>query len=173
MSDNSIKMIAVLLLFYVIIASNFTKNLMSKQLTSFFEENRYAQHLIGFIMMLTLIMIVGGVNKIENGILYAVIGYFWFIFTTKLDIQWNIMIIMLLLFGFIYESKLSEKENNIMNDQSLTSVQKEQIIQEHTKYKTYIIIAILSITVIGSTLYAKKKEVQYGGGFNVMQFLFY
>ena len=169
---NSVKLIAVMLLFYLIIASNFTKNLMSHQLTSFFEENRYAQHLIGFIMMLSLIMLISGINNIETGILYAIIAYFWFIFTTKLDIQWNIMIILLLFFGFIYESKLAEKDERVMNDASLSNEEKERIINEHNKYKVYLVFSVILITVIGSTLYANKKHIQYGGGFDIMTFIF-
>lgn len=172
MINSSQKLIAVLLLFYIIIANSFTKNLMSHQLTSYIEESRYVQHIIGFIMMLALVMIVGGVNKIEKGIMYALVGYTWFIFTTKLDIQWNVMILLLLLFGFIYESKLEEKENNVLNDISLNDNEKEKIMSDYNSHKLYIIFAIIFLTIVGSTLYVNKKTVQYGGGFDTMKFIF-
>jgi hypothetical protein len=163
----------VLLFFYIIIASNFSENLFSKQLRTFFDENRPAQHLIGFIMMLTFVMIIGGVTDIEKGLLFSVLGYLWFVFTTKLDIQWNIMILLLLLFGFIYESKLSEKEQEIMKDQSLSEEEKRTITDSYQSYKMWLFGGIISVTVIGSLLYINKKDVQYGGGYNMLTFLFY
>ena len=166
-------LIRVLLLFYIFIAGNMTYNLYSKQLQTFIDENRFAKHFIGFILMLTLIMVIGGVKSIEKGILYSYIGYMWFIFTTKLDLQWNIMIILLLLFGFIYESKVIEKESEIINDQSISDIQKEELINVFHNNKMMIVGTILLVTVIGSFLYINKKEVQYGGSFDIMTFLFY
>src|SRR5947207_7468568 len=116
-TDQYMSLIRVMLIFYLAIANNFTENLFSKQLRTFFQENRYAQHLIAFIMLLVFVMILGGVKNIENGLLYTVIFYFWFIFTTKLDVQWNLIILFLLLFGFIYESKLNEKESRVESDE--------------------------------------------------------
>jgi hypothetical protein len=171
-NDSNMMLTRVLLIFYIIIASNFTDNLVSKQLKTFVQENRFAQHLIGFIMMLSFVILIGGVTNIEKGILYAVIGYMWFIFTTKLDIQWNIIIIILLLFGFIYETKLSEKEMEILNDASLTENQKNIIINDQQKYKIYTVIAIIATTVIGTFLYTNKKVVQYGGSYDIITFLF-
>lgn len=171
--DQYTALIRVLLIFYLVIANNFTENLFSKQLKTFFTGNRYAQHIIAFIMMLVLIMIIGGVKKIENGVFYSIIFYFWFIFTTKLDVQWNLIIILLLLFGFIYESKLNEKETQIESDETLTSEEKELLINSDRSRKFYILAVILGVTIIGSSIYINKQEVQYGGGFDLMRFLFF
>ncbi|AYV75968.1 MAG: hypothetical protein Terrestrivirus4_16 [Terrestrivirus sp.] len=172
-SSDSTALLKSMLFFYIIIASNYTENLYSKQLRTFFNENRFAQHLIGLIMMFTFIMIIGGITEIDKGILYSLIGYIWFLFTTKLDIHWNIIIILLLLFGFIYESKLSQKKEAIISDLVLSDDEKIKLVNEQQQYEFYILIAIISITVIGSFLYINKKGVQYGGGFDVMQFMFY
>ena len=164
----------VLLIFYVIIASNFTSNLFSKQLKTFFEESRLAQHLIGFIMMLVLVILIGGVNDTYRALIYSIIGYTWFVFTCKLDIHWNIIIILLMLFGFLYESKLNEKDEATLIDPNLTAEQKQTIIDNNSRYKMYIVLAILSVTIIGSVLYLNKKVDQYGGGkFDVVTYLFY
>lgn len=171
--DQYTALIRVLLLFYLVIANNFTENLFSKQLKTFFQENRYAQHLIAFITMLVLIMLIGGVTKIEKGLFYTVILYTWFIFTTKLDVQWNIVIIFLLLFGFIYESRLNEKENQIELDDSLTFSEKESLIESQRTNKFYLLITIIIVTIIGSSLYINKQEVQHGGGFDLMRFIFF
>ena len=167
-------LLTALLVFYVIIASNFTNGLFSKQLKTYFEESRLAQHVIGFIMMLVLIILIGGTTNIYRALIYTLIGYTWFIFMTKLDIQWNIIILLLLLFGFLYESSLSEKEQNALNDPNLTEEQKNSIVETNNQYKTYIILLVLAFTAIGGFLYFNKKVGQYGGGqFDPITYLFF
>ena len=88
-------MVKVLLIFYLLITTNFTDNLVSKQLKTFFEDNRLGQHVIAIIALLVLITSVGGVVDNRKAIVYTLVGYTWFIFTTKLDIHWNMIIIMI------------------------------------------------------------------------------
>jgi hypothetical protein len=166
-------LIAVLLLFYLITVSGFTENLLSKQLRTFFSENRAAQHLIGFTTLLTLIMVLGTTMSIEKGILFAIIGYAWFIFSTKLDIQWSMMIILLLLFGFIYESKLDENQQIVEKDTALTAEEKQSKVDSYHTQRLVIVGGIILVTVVGAFLYIGKKDVQYGGGFDIMKFVFY
>jgi hypothetical protein len=172
--QQNISLSSVLLIFYILVANNFTGELFSKQLRTYFEESRLAQHLIGFTMMLVIVMLIGGVSNTYRAIVYSLIGYTWFIFTGKLDIQWNVIIILIMLFGFLYESKLNERDYNATVDPNLTDEQKQNVIETNSKYKTYILIAILSATVIGTLLYFNKKVGQYGGGqFDIVAFLFY
>jgi hypothetical protein len=171
---ENVSLLRALLVFYIIIASNFTSGLFSKQLKRFFEESRLAQHLIGFIMMLVLIILIVNIMNIYRAILYTIIGYTWFIFMTKLDIQWNVIIILLLLFGFLYEYQLDEKDQTVLDDPNLTEEQKDKVVETNSQYKTYIMVAVLAFTVIGGLLYLNKKTGQYGGGqFDLMTYLFY
>lgn len=166
--------LTALLFFYLLIASNFTGGLFSKQLRTYFEESRLAQHIIGFIMLLVIVIIIGNITNIYRAIIYTIIGYIWFIFAGKLDIQWNIIIILLVLFGFLYELQLNNKDKDAINDPNLTQEQKDKIIETNTQYKTYIIVAVLAVTAIGGILYFNKKVGQYGGGqFDLMTYLFY
>lgn len=119
-------------------------------------------------------MLIGGINNTYRAVIYSLIGYIWFILTTKLDVHWNVIIILLLLFGFLYESKLNEKERNIMSDSNLTEEEKQKIINNNFQYRMYFILAALLTTIIGSLLYLNKKVGQYGGGkFDLITYLFY
>lgn len=164
----------VLLIFYVIVASNFTSNLMGKQLKNFLEENRIAQHIIAFIMMLVLVIVIGNVNDIKKAVAYSLLGYLWFIFTTKMDIQWNLIIILALLTIFIYENSMIDKENQAEIDKNLNEEEKKNIKNDHSEIKTYVIIGVVIVTLIGMYLYINKKEGQYGGGkFDIVKFMLY
>ncbi|AYV78431.1 MAG: hypothetical protein Edafosvirus12_30 [Edafosvirus sp.] len=169
---SSVSLSRALLIFYILIASSFTGGLYSKQLKQYFEESRCAQHLIGFIMMLVVIVIIGGVNDIKPALIYTLIAYVWFILTTKLDLQWNVIIILLMLFGFMYENQMIYKETNSKDDPALTEKEREKIKEQHNKNKTYIVLSIITVTLIGTFLYAEKKTVQYGGNFDAMTYLF-
>lgn len=163
----------VLLVFYVLLANNYTDNLFSKQMRAYLDENRYAQHLVGFILMLILIMLLGNIKKIENGILISIFLYIWFLLTTKLDIQFSMMIILVLLFAYIYESKLREREEEVKTDVILGMERKESLLRTYNNYKLYMLLCVIVITVTGTILYMDKKDVQYGGSYSFMSYLFY
>ena len=146
---------------------------MGKQMKNFLEESRIAQHLVGFILMLVLIMIAGNVTEVGKALFYSLIGYVWFIFTTKLDIQWNLIIIMMLFVGFVYETNMINKEQESQHDHILTEEEKEKIVEKNSHFKTYMVVGILLVTLTGTLLYANKKQEQYGGGFSALNFFIY
>jgi hypothetical protein len=161
-----------LLFFYLCIAGSYTKDLYSGQLKDFIKDNRLIQHLIGLITM-TIIIIEYGNMDICNSIIYSIISYCWFILTTKLDLHWNLIIIGLLLIGFLYESKLFNKDVQVNNDKVLDDKNKQKILNRNKNIRTIIFISIFGITLIGSYFYYNKKKVQYGGSYNDIQFLLY
>lgn len=163
----------VLLIFYLVIAGNFTGNLVSKQLKTFFEENRMAQHTIALITLLVLIMSTGGVVDTKTALIYTIIGYVWFIFTTKLDVQWNMVIILILVVGYLYENSIDNKEKLMDDDKSLGDSDRKIIVQRDSSIKSYIVISALAVTVIGTIMYSNKKQVQYGGGYNWLTYMLY
>lgn len=173
LNKSNISLSKALLIFYVVIASNFTDGLVGKQLREYIQENRMAQHLIAFIMMFVLIHMIGGIDDMVRVFAYSAIGYLWFIFTTKLDAQWNIIVLALMFMGFIYESDLHKHEVDALEDKVLSQEEKERVINNNSKIKTYIVFGVIGVTIVGTMLYAQRKQEQYGGGFNPMRFLFY
>lgn len=169
MSSNSIG--RVLLLFYVIVASNYTDNLISKELRTLFRENRIVQHLIGVTLMLSLVILFGGVKQTDTAMMYALLCYIWFILTTKLNGSINIVILLLLIFGFIYEQQIINKIEE--SGKVLDDSEKSNIINKYNYRKNIFIITLVSITVIGTLFFANDKKIQHGGGFDLVNFLFY
>lgn len=163
----------VLLIFYLLIASNYTDNLMAKQMKDYLNNNRIAQHIIGFLTLVVLVTLVGGITDTRSALIYALFGYVWFIFSTKLDIHWNIVILSLLFIGYMYENSLIVKESNIINDPNLSDVQKTELIDKYNMYKTWIICCIIMVTIIGTILYTYKKRVQYEGSYDIVTYMFY
>lgn len=173
LQESNKSLATALLIFYLIVASNFTEGLFSKQLRTAFQQSRLAQHIIGFIMMLVIVMLIGGVTETDRALLYAGVGYVWFILSTKLDAHWNIMILLILLFAFLYESRLNERNRLTLADPALSAEEKQMVIERDSSYKTYVVLAILGVTLVGTGLYLFKKTDQYGGSFDPVTFLFY
>ena len=163
----------VLLIFYLLVASNYTDNLMAKQMKEYLHSNRIAQHFIGFLTLIVLVTMVGGITDTRSAIVYSLIGYVWFIFSTKLDIHWNIVLLVLLFIGYMYENSLVVKEQQILNDPNLTDKQKTYIINRCNTYKSWIVGSIMIVTILGTVMYTNRKQVQYGGGYDLFTYMFY
>jgi hypothetical protein len=161
------------LIFYLITTINFTNDLVSKQMKKFLEENRIAKHFLGFITMFVLINTVAGLNDQKQALLYTVLLYTWFIFSTKLDIHWNMIIIALLFLGYLRDNDLEEKHKLIIEDTVLSSEDKSKILEQRKYQNYYLLGGILGVTLLGTVFYSRKKEVQYGGGFDAIRYFLY
>jgi small-conductance mechanosensitive channel len=161
-----------LLIFYLLIASSYCNSLFAKQMKQYIENNRYVQHFIGILLLLVTIVTFGGVENTKSAILYTVIGYIWFIFTTKLDLQFNIVVLLLLAVGYLYENNLIFFDSRVKEDANITEENKKEILEKHNRIKSHIIYLILAVTFVGTLIYAYKKTHQYKDNFNIKNFLF-
>lgn len=172
---NSISITKILLLFYVLTTNSLLQPLLSKQWKKLVENDRIIQHIIGFVTVLTITILVNeGEINYYNTITYSIIAYLWFIFSTKMDIHFNIIIICGLLGCLLYENDMKFKINKIKTDKILTE-EKKIILIEESYHKFKILMGIMMVSVIFCmVLYSGKKEGQYGGGnYSLYRFLLY
>ncbi len=172
MYQNQTNVISAFFVFYLLIASGCTENLMAKQMREFIKDNRTAQHIIGFLTLLVLISMVGGITDIKEAMIYTIIGYTWFLFSTKLDVQWNMIILTLLFVSYIYESTVNQREQETVIDPVLDEIQKKEIIQGNNNKKKWMIGTLFITTLIGTLAYSYKKHNQYGDGYDIVTFIF-
>lgn len=171
---NNISITKILLLFYILIGNSLLQPLLSKQWIDNVKNNRIMQHIIGFTTMLTLAILVSEQKEeYSNLILYSIVAYLWFIFSTKMDIHFNIIIIVLLLGNYLYDNYLENQITEIINDKILNQNIKNKLIEVNDKKSKYAMFSIMILIVVGMFTYSNKKEVQYGGGYNAINFLFY
>ena len=172
--NNPDILLKVLVVFYIIIGSSLIQPLLSKQLRHLVDNNRILQHIIGFTTLIALTVLLSE-GKLDNNmiIIYSLIGYIWFIFSTKLDIHLNLIIMILLFVAYICYNSIQTLNSNIIFDKNLTNEEKNKIIKENSRMTLCAIIFILLSTILGVTLYSNKKEVQYGGGYDIVKLLLY
>lgn len=170
----------IILLTYIILASNYCTNLFSKGLRESIENNRMVQHLILLILIMSLIIIFGnplGVsvtnNEQLNIVIMTLLVYVWFIMTTKLSLAWNVGILVALAIYFLFESKSISETTEIMRDPNLSKVKKQELYNEFMDNQKYLMLAIFGITLTGTFFYSNEQKVQYGGGFSYYRYFFY
>lgn len=180
MLDINFSIGRIVLLTYIILASQYCSNLFSHGLKEAIENNRMVQHLILVILIMTLMIVFGNPFGIEftnneqfNIIIMTLLVYVWFIMTTKLDLAWNVSILIILTIYFLYESKKVSDYKIILADPNLDTIKKKELFDSFGNLQTYLLIALFGVTLTGTFLYANEKQVQYGGGFSMYRFFFY
>lgn len=172
--DQNISIVKILLLFNVLISGSLLKPLLSKQWNEMVQNNRLIQHIIGLTTMITLVTLISeGHSGYLHIIAYSLAGYLWFILSTKMDIHWNIMVMILLLGSYLYENSLKVKDNKTDEDKVLSEEEKNIIKNKNSDKNMYVVIGALSAILFGVYMYSNKKEVQYGGGYSLVNFLLY
>jgi hypothetical protein len=169
----------VLLLTFIIISSSYCSNLLSNGLKNALETNRYVQHIMLIILIMSMMILFGNpfgvklsTNHTFNIIIITLLIYAWFILMTKLDISWFIGVIILLAIYFLYESKVTYDINQQLEDSSINTETKAQLTNTFIQMNNYVLMAIFGVTVVGSLFYGGEKQVQYGGGFSINKFWF-
>lgn len=169
----------VLLLTFIIISSSYCTNLFSDGLKKELETNRYAQHIILIILIMSMMILFGnpfGLNLSSNYafnfVIITLLIYAWFILMTKLDLAWFIGVIILLAIYFLYESKATNDLNQQLSDNLIDSETKGELVNTFLQTNNYVLMAIFGVTVVGTLFYGGEKQVQYGGGFSINKFWF-
>lgn len=169
----------ILLLTFIIISSSYCSNLFSNGLKKALESNRYIQHIVLIILIMSLMILFGNPfgtklssNHSFNIIVITLLIYAWFILMTKLDLSWFIAVIILLAIYFLYESKASLDLNQQLQDTSISSETRAELMNTFIQTNNYVLMAIFGVTIVGTLFYGCEKQVQYGGGFSMNKFWF-
>lgn len=170
----------IVLLTYVILASQYCSNLFSHGLKEAIESNRMVQHLILVILIMALMIVFGNPLGVEftnnqqfNIIIMTLLVYVWFIMTTKLDLAWNVAILIILTIYFLYESKKISDYKLILSDPNLDNLKKKELFDSFDNLQKMLLVTIFGVTIAGTLLYVNEKQIQYGGGFSMYRFFFY
>lgn len=171
---TTVSLAKILFIFYIINMLSYNSPLLSKQMTSHIESSRITQHLIGIICVILLISEFGNIKDMKLTLLYSFMIYFWFILSTKLDIHFNLIIIAMLFIAYIYESEIDVKQLNLIvsKNKVLSDEELNLIANKNISIKKLMVVVIFSFTLIGTILYNNKKNIQYGGGYSSLKYLF-
>ncbi len=170
---KDLSFVKLFVLYNLFVMSKFNSPLLSKQLKNMLDESRIAQHIVSFIFIFVLIQAFTETNDVYNIFNKSVLIYVGFVLSQKLDLQWYVMFMAMLLLYTLYENFLEEKEKNLKTDNVLDIDTREQLLKESENKKKIITSAMFGLMLIGVIIYADRKQDQYGGGYNMTNFFFY
>ena len=158
------KIILAIFVFYLIIFSNYTKELLGCKLKQIFKKNIYSKHLIAFILLYFLINIIDD-SEDENSDIYkfgySFILYILFIITTR--IPYYLIIIILILLVILYNiNKIKIKNKNEDTNKYL---------DKYIYMELFVIFIILFFMAIGFIYYGLEKYCEYGKNFSISTFV--
>lgn len=171
LSNPNISLAKIILLFYVIISTDNTKCLLTDNCQNIMNDNRYTYHVISFIKLYIMISLLGNVHHPKYAFIYAIITYIWFLFTTKMNGNYNLIIIMFLFGSLVFEQYIKNKEELVKNDKNLSTTKKNCMMKNFIRMKTFMVLFLIVITLYFTCQYTNGKLVQYGGGFDPIVFL--
>ena len=117
--------------------------IISGQMNEFIQNNRNIQLFIAFMVVIVLANLMSDIGGTDL-ICLSVVLYLCFLISTKLELQWNLIIVAILTIGYFY----CDECNDI------------------------VIGALALVAAIGFIAYVIKKKEQYGDGFDIDTFLF-
>ena len=165
--------IKYLLLLYLVQMTSLTNNTLGKQLKEYVYSSREMQHIINITFLMVLISILDDSRTFNNLVLTSIIIYIFYLFSTKLDLQYNLILLGIILSYYFYKKSLDGQILRIQKDNDINFDLKQKIISNDLKIEKFIEFGLVGILLYFVYVYFSRKNVQYGGGFNYSKFLFY
>jgi hypothetical protein len=150
--------------FYLIIASNFLKELIGCHLQEVLNTNMFVKHFLGFLLLTIFIILINPENadlRVFEIIGLAIFVYLWFILTTRSHYIFALLTLLLLLAVYILNSTIEryKKQNDI---QSINLIKNIQLT---------LVVSALVLTIIGFSIYVIEKKNEYSNKFEFIKFL--
>jgi len=169
------KFLESIVVFYIISMSPNLNLLTSERLNEEIKNNRYLQHLIGFLTICYIIStldVIEGDKKNAKLLFASVIAHMFILISSKMDSKSGIILMISFAIYYIFIKKSNSEELKLNEDKSLNKKEKEKI-KKSKRRMTYGFTILMSIIMFYSCFkYMGKKHVQYGGGFNLDKFIF-
>jgi len=172
LKEYSISPISIMLLIHIIALSHFFHTELSNGFKNYIENSVVAKQLIIFLTILTVISQAYSNESLMNVLLMTVTIYFLLLFVTKSDYRLHVFIFILLVGFNLYENNIKQKQKQELSDPRLDPEYKKALIDKNYKVEKVMYGGIITIIVLGTLYYERKKRKQFGDKFSLLKFLF-
>jgi hypothetical protein len=162
--------IKVLMFFYLILMANLLSAKLNAHLIDNINNNKILKHIIIFVTIIVLLTVIYSDLNIYDLIIYGFIIYFVFILSTKMNKNYVMGILSLLVLFYLKDYYNKQKIMIIAKDQTLNGLDKEKKIENINKQNFSMNVIFGLLVVGGALLYDNKKAEQYGGGYSLQKF---
>ena len=171
MKDENYSSIKALFIFYFFMlefsGKTFTRNVRENIINE-----TICKHIIKCVNIAIILRYILKISDLDKIITQTILTYLLFIFLSKMESQWTLIIMGIFVIYFLIDSKM--EYSDILNkkiDKVLNDDEKIKIYKEHNVNRGILIFVLLITMIIGCSLYGKKKIVQYGGKFKLGRFI--
>lgn len=143
---------------YLVISSNFLAQLFSCQLQYILNNSMLAKHFLGYMTLLFFVVLSSGdTQSTSEALLYSLIIYIIFWFSTRISTEY--FIVFIILTAAMYIIHLYQKESGVQVSRRL------QIV------KNILQISMFVVLVVGFFFYIIEKKVEYRKKFSFKTFI--
>lgn len=141
--------------YYLILIPNFIKETAGCQLTRLLDSNIIAKHLAGLILLFSLVIIISpdySEKTLLSNIGIALLAYVWLLLTSKSDLRFTLLTILLLLITYVANNVKTkyEKAEDVNN------------VDKAIKVRNISAILALVATLVGVVMYYSKNKKRIG-----------
>ena len=153
-----------LFVLYLVISGNFLAPLFSCRLRQFIEESMIVRNILGFLTLTFFVVIATKSSPMTyaNVLSYSAIFYIWFLMSTRMNMKF--WMIFILLIGSVYLIRLYQSE---LTSDTPTPEEMERF---NIAKKILTILAGI-VTAVGFLIYFGEKRIEYGELFQFDKFL--
>ncbi len=165
--------IKYLLLLYLVQMTSLTNNTLGKQLKEYVYSSREMQHIINITFLMVLISILDDSRTFNNLVISSIVIYLFYLFSTKLDLQYNLILLGIIIAYYFYKKSLDNQIARIQRDTDINFDLKQSLVNNDLNKEKMIEYGLIGVLFYFVYVYLSRKTVQHGGGFSYGKFLFY
>jgi hypothetical protein len=150
--------------FYMMVACNFTGDILGCRLRTLLSGDMLAKHAMGYVLLLFLVVAVTPENAdkdfLRNAALSAAV-YAWFVVTTRCPMLFTLGVLLLLLATYVLGA--TKRRSEAAGDAAATH--RVAIVQ------ATLCASSVALSLAGFAVYYAKKRARYGRAFRMRTFL--
>lgn len=161
--------INVILLIYVLLLIT-NNRLLTPRVRNFIQDCKFVQYTALFILIAIIVNYMERCNM-QNMLIKSTLITIIIIALLKIDLDWSIIVIIVLIGGFLWNYKLDCVDKHIQNNFSLENNKKNILINNNNRRKHWYLIIVVIFILLGTSIYFMKKYNQYGNNFSIIKFI--
>lgn len=142
---------------YLIISNNYLAQSFSCQTQHMLNKSMFVKHIVGYMTLLFFVVLSGGNNSASTNLLYSLLIYIVFWFSTRISFEY--FVVFIILTALLYIIHLFQNENDDPTNMRLKIT--KDILQ----------VSIFVVLIIGFIFYYIEKKLEYKKKFSITKFI--
>ncbi len=158
----------ILFIYVILLLTN--NQLLTPHIRDFVQNNRWVQYL-SLIVLIAITVNCFEKYNMNNTVIKTALISFVIISLLKMDLDWSMITVIILLGGFIWNCSLDYMDVHLVSNNAVVQTKRTELMVENSvKRQRYLAVVIL-VVLLGTSIYYVKKRHQYGNSFATIKFI--